>query len=274
MYESFFEMSKTPFTRNVPPEALYETQAMSDTLGRLMYVADKKLFAVVTSDPGCGKSTLLRKFDAMLPKDEYILLYLSDSKLTPKWFYKGLLEQLGMESGFYRGDAKRQLLKAIEIIQGVQKKRVVCVLDEAHLLDKEMFEEFRFMLNYHFDSESPMALVLCGQTELWENKLRLQRYTAIRQRIDMYCTLHPLNRAECEEYIDSHMKYAGCKQDVFTDNAIDKIYQISNGIPRMFNRVCEKSLMYACQRQKWLLDDHMISFAAEHEMLANAIIEK
>ena len=73
MYESFFEMSKTPFTRNVPPEALYETQAMSDTLGRLMYVADKKLFAVVTSDPGCGKSTLLRKFDAMLPKDEYIL---------------------------------------------------------------------------------------------------------------------------------------------------------------------------------------------------------
>ena len=144
MYESFFEMSKTPFTRNVPPEALYETQAMSDTLGRLMYVADKKLFAVVTSDPGCGKSTLLRKFDAMLPKDEYILLYLSDSKLTPKWFYKGLLEQLGMESGFYRGDAKRQLLKAIEIIQGVQKKRVVCVLDEAHLLDKEMLEEFRF----------------------------------------------------------------------------------------------------------------------------------
>ena len=36
------------------------------------------------------------------------------------------------------------------------------------------------------------------------------------------------------------MKYAGCKQYVFTDNAIDKIYQISNGIPRMINRVCEK----------------------------------
>ena len=52
----------------------------------------------------------------------------------------------------------------------VQKKRVVCVLDEAHLLDKEMLEEFRLMLNYYFDSESPIALVLCGQTELWESK--------------------------------------------------------------------------------------------------------
>ena len=49
MYEPFFEMSRAPFTRNVPPEALYETQAMSDTFGRLMYVADKKVVAVVTS---------------------------------------------------------------------------------------------------------------------------------------------------------------------------------------------------------------------------------
>ena len=97
MYEAFFGMTHTPFTRDLPPECLYETKAMSDVLGRLMYVADKKLFAVITSEPGCGKSTLLRKFDAMLPKDEYILLYLSDSKLTPKWFYKGLLEQLGIQ---------------------------------------------------------------------------------------------------------------------------------------------------------------------------------
>ena len=203
----------------------------------------------------------------MLPKDEYILLYLSDSKLTPKWFYKGLLEQLGIDSGFYRGDAKRQLQASIEIIQGVQKKRVVCILDEAHLLDKEMLEEFRFMLNYKFDSESPMALVLAGQTELWDRKLKLQRYAAIRQRIDIYCTVPPLDRAECEDYINAHMQYAGCTQKIFTDSAIDRIYQISNGVPRMVNRVCEKSLMYASQTQKRLIDDHMVSYVAEHEML-------
>ena len=155
----------------------------------------------------------------MLPKDEYILLYLSDSKLTPKWFYKGLLEQLGIDSGFYRGDAKRQLQASIEIIQGVQKKRVVCILDEAHLLDKEMLEEFRFMLNYKFDSESPMALVLAGQTELWDRKLKLQRYAAIRQRIDIYCTVPPLDRTECEDYINAHMQYAGCTQNIFTVSA-------------------------------------------------------
>ena len=267
MYEAFFGMTGTPFARNIPPEQLYENRSLREILGRLMYVADKKLFAVVTSDPGCGKSTLLRRFEAMLPKEKYILLYLSDSKLTPKWFYKGLLEQLGMESGFYRGDAKKQLQQAIEVIQGVQKRCVVCVLDEAHLLDKEMLEEFRFMLNYKFDSESPMALVLVGQTELWTRKLKLESYAAIRQRIDMYCTLLPLDRAECGEYIRSHLAYAGCTKDIFTETAIDKVYQISAGVPRMINRVCEKALMYAYQKQNRLIDDHMIVFVAEHEML-------
>ena len=53
---------------------------------------------------------------------------------------------------------------------------------------KETIEEFRFLLNYRFDSMSPMALILAGQTELWD-KLRLQRYAAVRQRIDINCVL-------------------------------------------------------------------------------------
>lgn len=54
----------------------------------------------------CGKSTLIRKFASSLPKEKYIFLYLSDSKLIPRWFYKGLLDQLGLESKFYRGETQ------------------------------------------------------------------------------------------------------------------------------------------------------------------------
>ena len=188
MYETFFEMKNTPFVRNVPTEKLYESTAMAEALSRLVYAAKKQLFAAMTADAGCGKSTLVRKYVASLPKDEYIFLYLSDSKLTPRWFYKGMLDQLGIEAKFYRGDAKRQLQKEIEIIRGVQGKKVVCILDEAHLLEKETIEEFRFLLNYRFDSESPLSLILVGQSELWD-KLKLQRYAAVRQRINICCIL-------------------------------------------------------------------------------------
>ena len=101
MYKAFYEMQRLPFVRDIPPEKLYESPAMAETLGRLSYAADRQLFAVVTADSGCGKSTLVRRFAGMLPREEYILLYLSDSKLTPRWFYKGMLDQLGVEARFY-----------------------------------------------------------------------------------------------------------------------------------------------------------------------------
>ena len=57
MYEAFFEMGNTPFSRDVPADRLYHSQQIEDAIGRLAYAADRQLFTVVTADPGCGKST-------------------------------------------------------------------------------------------------------------------------------------------------------------------------------------------------------------------------
>ncbi len=266
MFKDFYEMKRNPFTRDIPPADLYESVHVKNAIGRLAYAADQQLFAVVTADAGCGKSTLIRNFVSSLPKDEYIFLYLSDSKLTPRWFYKGMLDQLGIESRFYRGDAKRQLQKEIEIIRGVRNKKVVCILDEAHLLEKETIEEFRFLLNYKFDSMSPMALVLVGQTELWD-KLKLQRYAAVRQRIDINCVLPHLDRSETELYIQSHLKYAGGLDNMFTDKALDEIYRESTGICRTINRIARNCLIYSYQQQRRIIDDRIVKYVIEHEMI-------
>lgn len=63
------------------------------------------------------------------------------------------------------------------------------------------------------------------------------------------------------------MNYSGCAQEVFTTKALDEIHKVSAGIPRMINRICEKALMYAFQNQKRLIDDYMIKYVVEHEML-------
>ena len=110
-----------------------------------------------------------------------------------------------------------------------------------------------------------MALILVGQTELWE-KLKLQRYAAVRQRIDINCVLPHLDRAETEEYIRSHLRYAGGREDIFTDKALDEIHKESFGILRSINRICEKTLMYAYQQNKRLIDEHMVRYIMEHEM--------
>ena len=243
MYETFFEMEHTPFTRDIPVERLYTSPKIENALGRLVYVVDRQMFAVVTANPGCGKSTLIRMLDGRLGREKYLLLYLSDSKLTPRWLYAGLLGQLGLEAHFFSGDSKRLLQKEIGSVCAEQKKKVVCVLDEARPLGKDMLEELR------------------------EQKLRLQAYTAIRQRTDMNIVPDRLDRAETGKYIAAHLAYAGVKQDLFTSGAEDEVYKISTGIPRMINRVCEKTLLYAYQQQKRLADEHMVRFVADHEML-------
>ena len=76
-----------------------------------------------------GKTTIIRRFSAGLDTAKFKILYLSDSKLTPRHFYKGMLEQLGCEAKFYRGDAKRQLHREIELLRGIHQLLPVVVLD-------------------------------------------------------------------------------------------------------------------------------------------------
>ena len=188
MYEAFFEMKHTPFTNGIPTDRLYMSPMFEETLGRLEYVAENQLFAVVTSDVGCGKTTAVRKFTSELDTSRFTYLYISDSQLTPRWLYNGLLEQLGCEPRFYRGDAKRLLHQQLELLRMMYNKRIITIIDESHLMTRETLEELRFLLNYRMDSQNPMALVLVGQNELWD-KLRKQSYAAIRQRIDIKCEI-------------------------------------------------------------------------------------
>lgn len=266
MYEAFYGMEHTPFGKDIPAGRLYRSGQVQDALGRLKYAADRKQFAVVTGKPGCGKSTLLRLFEFTLPKEKYRLLYVSDSQMTPRCLYSGLLGQLGIRAHCYRGDAKKQLQKAMESIREEQGKNVVCVLDEAHLMEDETLEEVRFLLNSRFDSESPLSLVLAGQTELWD-KLDMQRYAAITQRIDMNIVLRPLDQSETGLYIRAHLAYAGGDGEIFTPGAEKEVAKVSAGMPRMINRICEKSLLYSAQNKKKLIDEHVVRYVAEHEML-------
>ena len=109
---------------------------------------------------------MMARLRDILDPSKFMMMYLADSKLTPRRFYKGLLEQLGCESKFYRGDAKRQLHREIELMRGIHRLLPVVIVDEAHLLDKEMLEEVRFLLNFKMDAESPMALIWLAERAL------------------------------------------------------------------------------------------------------------
>ncbi|MFD0960224.1 hypothetical protein [Paenibacillus chungangensis] len=110
-----------------------------------------------------------------------------------------------------------------------------------------------------------MALILVWQSELWD-RLNLQVYATIRQRIDLQCKLPHYDRAQIGDYIRRHMTFAGAEYDIFTDSAIDDIYQFSRGAVRLVNKVCTHTLIYSSQNKHRIIDGHMIKRVIQGEL--------
>jgi len=265
MYEAFFKLTATPFTRGLPPAQLLTTTAMAEVGARLDYAARERRFAVLTGTVGAGKSTALRAFLARLPVTHYTPLYVTDSHLTPRNFYHEVLWQLGLPPRFYRGDARRQLHRALQEREDAGKQPVI-VIDEAHLLGREMLEEVRFLLNFDVDSRAPLALILAGQVEL-RTTLKLEAVAAIAQRVNLRANLPALTAEESAQYIQHHLTQAGAAGPLFTDKAQRVIYAFSGGLPRLLNNLCSACLLAAYGQQQALIDDTLAKEVIDTEFV-------
>jgi type II secretory pathway predicted ATPase ExeA len=265
MFEAFFNFTKTPFQRDIPDDALYMTPQFKILLDRLSHGVKNKYFLLVTGDAGVCKTTAIRHFISTLDSKRTVPFYVSESSLTPRNFYYDILSQLGIKPRFYRGDAKRQLVKEVLAFSNDNKIPVI-VIDEAHLCDMEMLTEIRFLLNFDMDSKSPMALILTGQSEI-RDILKKQIYEAISQRINLRCHVPALDRAQTLDYINAHILYAaGTELNIFTDAAVNAIYAFADGLPRKINNLAGLCLMHAAQTDKRIIDDHMVNIIVDAEL--------
>jgi len=141
----------------------------------------------------------------------------------------------------------------------------VIIIDEAHLLSGSMLEETRFLLNNDMDSANPMSLVVIGQSEL-RGKLTKEMYEPITQRIDFRFTLVPYDRAQTQDYIHAHLRYAGETRDIFSPSAVDAVFTFSGGIARKINKACSMALLYAAQKAMRSIDGGVIEYVVEQEL--------
>lgn len=240
----FFEMKGVPFTREISSSHLFNSASQKEAAARLEYAVQHRQFCLLTGEAGMGKSTAIRSLVYQLDPIHYHYLYICDSALSPKLFYREVLQNFGIQPAFRPTDVKRQYQSLMLDIYENEKRLLVIVIDEAHHFSDSMLQELRFILNFKEDSMSPLSLIVVGQPSL-RNILKVKQLEAIDQRIQMRYQMGGLTEKETNDYIRHQLQVVETPQEIFSEEAIRAIYNYSQGIPRKINTLCSQSLLDA-----------------------------
>jgi type II secretory pathway predicted ATPase ExeA len=169
-------------------------------------------------------------YNPMLSVLEFLSHVLTDLRLPSSAISKS--EMLSRLNNFLVARAQRGQITAL-------------VVDEAQLLSWELLEEIRLLTNLETSEYKLLQIVLAGQPEL-DGKLDSHELRQLKQRIGLRCSLEPLKLKELSGYIYRRLELAGANSQgnaIFSDEAIDSIYLLSRGIPRLVNIICDNSMI-------------------------------
>jgi general secretion pathway protein A len=220
-----------PFSLSPDPRFFYLSAQHKTALAKITYTAEQRQgLSVVYGDVGVGKTTIARRIYQTYSDDpNYQAAYLP-MPIFPTEFQ--LLKAICSEFGLPPKRSKYVQIRALNaylIKVWKQGKNVVLIIDEAQALVGQQFELIRQMLNFESNTQKLIQIIIIGQNEL-RNKLRLKK--ALRSRIATRSTIEPLDLADMRDMISFRVMVAGRKSPLFTDRAIQAIYDYSHGMPR------------------------------------------
>ncbi|MBI4799018.1 MAG: AAA family ATPase [Desulfarculus sp.] len=267
MYTDFYGLKEKPFAAEPSPRFLVLMEEHQEALATLVYAIDQQEgWALVVGEPGVGKTTLII---ALLREmgDRVLSAVVTNPKLVPLDFFNQLALELGLDGPFA---SKGPFLAALAQLLGRcrrEGKLILVVVDEAQDLSAEMLEELRLLGNLDNSSPKVLNIFLVGQPEI-VRVLKRSAARALLQRLHRSYALKPLNAEATALYVRQRLKLAGAQRDIFDPEALAVIHQVSRGVPRLINSVCDDAMLQGLHEgQHQLGADIVLRAAAEDPSL-------
>ena len=264
MYKEFYGLEDTPFTLTPDPRFIVFTPSYNEVLASLYYgLENAKGLIVLTGEVGTGKTTalrwILRRLDSSV-----LAAYIFNPRLSIDEFYHHVTQMLGIKDWSNKAELLDQMAKVLDD-RHQRGLRTALIIDEAHELSDFVLEEIRLLMNFESDDAKHLQIVLTGQPELRE-KLNQPNLRQLKQRVALRCKIHQLpNAEEVERYITERLLLAGSEQpNLFTPEAVDYIYQCSEGIPRQINNLCDNSMLAAYANGEQIIGRYIIDSVADN----------
>jgi general secretion pathway protein A len=259
---STYGLAREPFTKDIAPSEMLQSDLLHDALQSLKAAIEGRTSAVVTGDSGSGKTCLLRALEEDLPQGRYRIHYAHNSTVNRRDFYRQLSIGMGLEPHSSFAALHASVSQHIQELASHHKLRVIVMLDEAHLLSIQVLEQLHILLNYEKDSKPWLSLILVGLPDLRET-LKRNVLASLTARMPIRIHLHPLDADQVKLYIRHRMNTAGCRRDVFSDDALLLMSKATGGIMRRLDILGDQCLIAALKSKSNIVDAAVVQKAIQ-----------
>jgi general secretion pathway protein A len=269
MYSSYYGLKQDPFRLTPDPRFLHLAEPHRNTLRAMVEgVVGRKGLQVAIGPIGTGKTTLLYCLQHILSHEatrERPLrsAFVVNPTLTTDELFEALFDELEIHASAPTKPARLRALHELLLASHKNNTAVAIIIDEAHLMPPELIEEVRLLMNLDNYPVNVLQIILCGQPELLP-LLAKPELAALKQRISVVTKLRALTLTETRAYIAERLHVAGLRgESQFNTSALEEVFRLTNGVPRLINSICDHTLGVGFRRQVKKLGADAVHEAAE-----------
>jgi general secretion pathway protein A len=267
MYNTFYGLKENPFDITPDSKFLFWSQKHQTAFRHLLYsVQSRKSLILLTGEVGTGKTTLLTALIEFFkePEAKTRIVYLVNSKFNSDDLFRYIFNELGLKVRTQRKSDYWIRLKEFLLECNQKGEQTLLILDESQNYTLDVLEEVRLLSNLETSEGKLIQIILAGQPQLMNNINKPDLYQ-LKQRIGISYNLQSLNREETHLYIQKRLEVAGAKDlAIFSQDAIESVYNYSKGIPRIINILCDNALLFGYATKKNQISASVIVQVAEN----------
>jgi general secretion pathway protein A len=269
VYESYWQLDRRPFENTSDPQFYYPGESHQGAMLKLRYaIENRQGAALLCGASGSGKSLLVGQLRQHLADKcqplahivfpqmpaESLLAYLADELAAPQSDPTSIRTAPPIEQTVRR-------LQNFIAQNAVEGRHALVAIDEAHLIDDtRTFEALRLLLNFAANAQSAFTLLLVGQPGLL---VQFERMPAFEERLGVKCLLKPFSADETAAYVNFRLQAAGAKTTIFETEAMETLHQLSRGLARQINRLCDLALLVSYAEERHSIGVAQLEAVAE-----------
>ncbi|MBN1912183.1 MAG: AAA family ATPase [Pirellulales bacterium] len=258
MYQLHWGLRETPFGTSLDPDRFFESPTHEEALARLHFLVDQqRRLGLLLGASGSGKSLLLEVFAAQRTRKGATVTNLSLLGVSPAEMLWRLTTGLG--SAVRRTESLGALWMALTdalTARRYAQVETLILLDDADQAAAELRPHLTRLVRLEPEPDARLHVVLAGRPESMGSL-----GWGVLELVDLRIDLEPWDQADTQKYVETSLRQAGAAKSVFAPPAVQRLQELTQGVPRYVNRLADLSLVAGAGRDLTEIDADVVDSA-------------